>query len=41
MSLEIQKARYLGGISLTEMVKQMVPISVIQWAPYCLSLYVQ
>lgn len=41
MSLEIQKAEYLGGISLTEMAKQMVPISVIQWTPYCLSLYVQ
>lgn len=41
MSLDIQKAGYLGGISLTEMAKQMVPISVMQWTPYCLSMYVQ
>lgn len=41
MRLEIEKARCLGGISLTEMAKQMVPISVVQWTPYCLSMHVQ
>lgn len=40
MSLEIRKAGHLGGISLTEMAKQMSPISVVQWTPYCLSMYV-
>lgn len=29
MGLEIQKAGCLGGVSLTEMAKQMVPISVL------------